>query len=577
MKYLHFLFLLFFGASPAIGQYYLRGELKDEQGKGLAHVRIQLKSKGNYPYKTGSAGDFGIPTNVKTDTIVFIATGYDTLTSAVNTNQFGTFTLKPCKRNSQINTLYISSVTKNLATHTSDLVEHNGETYSSSIENHFVETQANPETTIGLHIDKASYSNIRRFINSKEKPPVDAVRIEEMLNYFNFKLQIPQKKSETFSYASHITSCPWNNENQLLFINLQAKKINLAKTPPANLVFLIDVSGSMDMPNRLPLLKNAFSLLTENLRSTDWVSIVTYGDVVSVLLPPTRGDKQQKILESIEGLVPQGATPGASAIKTAYNLARSNFITGGNNRVILASDGDFNVGQTSDKDLENIISFERKSGVYLSCLGVGMGNYKDSKLEALAKAGNGNFSYLDTEKEAEKVLVEEFAQTLYSVANDVSLNIIFNPERVKEYRLIGYDNNRSALAAKDVALEGGEIGSGQSLVAVFEIKPSDTTLVNSNKVAATVSITYKQPVTNINKNETYTVPYNYITLSQADQSLQLAAALIMFGNQLKQSAYAKSYSWDDVIQLSSAAAQTENLLHQELIDLLSKAKKLYKR
>lgn len=577
MKYLLSLFLVSLLYYPVSGQYYLRGELKDEQGNALAHVQIHLSSKGNYPYKTGSSGDFGIPSSVKTDTIIFTAPGFDTLKSPVITSQFNSFTLKACKRNAQVSTLHISSVTKNLPVNLKELIEHNGETYSSSIENQFVGTQANPETTIGLHIDKASYSNIRRFITSKEKPPADAVRIEEMLNYFNFKMQQANKKSEVFSYASQITSCPWNAQNQLLFINLQAKKINLEKTPPANLVFLIDVSGSMDMPNRLPLLKNAFKLLTENLRSTDLVSIVTYGDRVTVQLPPTRGDKQQKILEAIEGLVPSGATPGASAIKTAYNQARSNFIPNGNNRVILASDGDFNVGQTSDKDLENIISHERKTGVYLSCLGVGMGNYKDSKLEALAKAGNGNFSYLDTEKEAEKVLVEEFAQTLYSVANDVSLNIKFNPEVVSEYRLIGYDNNKSALAAEDTELEGGEIGSGQSLVAVFEIKPQDTSAKALDTHVANVNVTYKLPVTNVFKSEDYTIKYNYVPLSNSDKNLQLAASLIMFGTQLKQSEFAKSYSWDDIISVTTAAINPDNLLHQELVELMNKAKKMYRR
>ncbi len=560
-------------------QYYLRGELKDEKGNGIPGARISLYSKGSYPYFTGSTGAFGIPTNLKVDTITFTLDGYDTLKTPVVTTQYGNFILKPLSGKVLSTTLHLSSLTKNLPSENFETSAIDGETYSSTVENQFVSAKSFPETGFALHVNRASYSNIRRFLNHKEKPPADAVRIEEMLNYFNFKTKGNTDPQKAFSVSTNLTSCPWNAANQLFFINLKAKKISLDKTPPANLVFLIDVSGSMDMPNRLPLIKSAFKLLTENLRPKDLVSIVTYGDNVTELLQPTPGDNQQKIIETIEGLRPNGSTPGASAIRTAYRLAASSFITDGNNRVILATDGDFNIGQTSEKDLEDLIIRESKTGIYLTCLGVGMGNYKDSKLEALAKRGNGNFAYLDNETEAEKVLVEEFAQTLYTVATNVYLNVKFNADMVKEYRLIGFDNKKSALSDKTVELEGGEIGSGHALLAAFEIVPnSSPDLVQTkdeSQPLAILQLSYKNAGSNEINKDRLPASYNYQKLDKADSCLRFAASVIMFGTLLKQSQYAKDFSWDALHNLANSSADQKSLLQKELIELIAKAKKLY--
>lgn len=570
------LFSFFILINSCYCQYYLRGELKDEKGSGLQGAGIHLFSKGNYPYYTGASGTFGIPTKLKTDTITFFLEGFDTLKAAVNTTSFASFVLKMTDRNSAATTLHLSSLTKNLKQQVPENASDDGETYSSCIENTFVNSNDYPETGFALHVDKASYSNVRRFINSKEKPPADAVRIEEMLNYFNLKTKPLNDQNKTFLFNSNITSCPWNPKNRLLFINLQAKKINLDKTPTANLVFLIDVSGSMDMPTRLPLIKSAFKLLTDNLRSKDMVSIVTYGDRVNLLLPPTHGDSKQKIIEAIERLIPDGATAGASAIRAAYKVAKDNFITDGNNRIILATDGDFNVGQTSNKDLEEIVSRESKSGVYLTCLGVGMGNYKDSKLEMLAKKGNGNFAYLDNEKEAEKVLVEEFAQTIYSVANNVYLNIRFNPSIVKEYRLIGFDNKKNAVADKNTELEGGEIGSGHSLIAAFEIATAGVlSAANNSENIASAELTYKLPETGEAVKEQFRLPQNYLELSNADTCLRFATSVILFGTLLKQSRFSRDFSWDNLYALASSSAKQDNLLQKEFVDLIAKSKKIY--
>ncbi|MEJ7682425.1 MAG: von Willebrand factor type A domain-containing protein [Segetibacter sp.] len=466
--------------------------------------------------------------------------------------------------------------TKNLHPEPNEPATEDGESYSSAIENPFVDTKSYPETGFALHVDRASYSNIRRFLKAKKKPPADAVRIEEMLNYFNLRTKSVSNSQSTFLFNTNLTSCPWNEQNKLLFINLQARKINLDKTPAANLVFLIDVSGSMDADNRLPLLKSAFKLLVENLRSKDFVSIVTYGDKVTVALEPTHGDDKQKIIEAIEGLTPAGVTPGASAIRTAYRVARNNFIQNGNNRVILATDGDFNIGQTSEKDLEDIISQESKTGIYLTCLGVGIGNYKDSKLEALANKGNGNFAYLDNEKEAEKVLVEEFSQTLYSVADNVYLNVTFNPDLVKEYRLIGFDNKKSAVADTNTVLEGGEIGSGHSLLAAFEIIPADSQLhINSTLNIATAELSYIIPANNKPIRESHQIPQNYIDFEKSDSCLRFASSVIMFGMVLKHSQFSKGFTWDQLYSLASASAHHGNRLEMEFVDLIVKAKKIY--
>ncbi|MCW3081432.1 von Willebrand factor type A domain-containing protein [Segetibacter sp.] len=576
MRLLALIIFLLLITATAQSQYYLRGELKDEKGTGLQGARITLFSKGTYPFITGSSGTFGIPTSLKVDTITFYLPGYDTLKTAVVTTEYGHFTLKSTTRKATSTTLQLASFTKNLHPSNIEVSLGDGETYSSTIENPFVPTKSSPETGFAIHVNRASYSNIRRFLNQKEKPPADAVRIEEMLNYFNLRTKGEINQEQTFSFNSNVTECPWNKNNRLLFINLKAKKINLDNTPPANLIFLIDVSASMDMPNRLPLLKSAFKLLSENLRTKDQVSIVTYGDQVTELLQATSGLYKQQIIEAIEGLRPHGSTPGASAIRTAYKLAKRTFIPNGNNRVILATDGDFNVGQTSEKDLEDLISQESKAGIYLTCLGVGMGNYKDSKLELLAKKGHGNFAYLDNESEAEKVLVEEFAQTIYTVANNVFLIATFDANLVEKYRLIGFDNKKSAVADKATVLQGGEVGSGHSLLAVFEIvlnpsKATDGKGINELPLTS-LQLSYKVPGNNETIKEKYNAVFNYQT---ADSCLRFASSVIMFGILLKQSEFSNSYSWDDLYNLATSSANRKDLLQMEFVDLISKAKKLY--
>jgi Ca-activated chloride channel family protein len=367
---------LFFTTSR--GQFYLRGEVKDENNSLLPDVRILLHSSG-YLYHSGSSGAFGIPIPASADTLTLSAEGFQTLVVAVDATQYQNLHLRQMSRPSP------PPPRKSLLSLTKDwrAIDRKGwtvgaETYSSLVENDFIPASRFPETGFAVTIDKASYSNVRRFLNMGSTIPPDAVRIEELLNYFNFGYTDPPKDS-CFAFYSRLSECPWNVGNRLLFLQVSARKIDPARIPPANLVLLIDVSGSMDLPNKLPLLKSAFNLLVNNLRDVDTVSIVTYGGSVAVSLGPTSGADKKKILQAIDDLAPGGATPGEAGIRAAYRVAKSQLIRGGNNRVILATDGDFNEGETSEEELEKLVIQYKDWGIYLTCLGVGMGNYKDSK------------------------------------------------------------------------------------------------------------------------------------------------------------------------------------------------------
>jgi Ca-activated chloride channel family protein len=561
-------------------QYYLRGEVHDLQNQPVPGVKILLYSKGGFPFYSGSSGAFGIPTSLKVDTITFYAEGFEVLKTAVETTQYRVFTLRQTNVKANSAPSGLLSFTKDLVTEKAHYPSILGESYSSTIENGFVDSREFPQTGFAINVDRASYSNIRRFLNEKTKPPVDAIRIEEMLNYFNLKTTVQTIAANPFSVSTTLTSCPWNNQNQLLFIHLQARHLNLENTPPSNLVFLIDVSGSMDLPNRLPLLQTAFKLLVENLRIKDTVTIVTYGGGVAVKLSPTSGNNKQKIIDAIESMKPSGSTPGEAAIKIAYRMARSNFIKNGNNRVILATDGDFNIGQTSEEELEELITQQKKGGIFLTCLGVGMGNYKDSKLETLAKNGNGNFAYLDCETEAEKVLVEEFAQTIYTIASDVKLTVHFNPELVKEYRLVGFDNRLSAIEDTLSTMKGGEVGSGHRLLSVFELTPTNKNidLINattSQDSVAQLKLSYKFPGKYEEHSHAFAAMHNYRPISTVDSTIRLAAAVIMFGSLMKHSKYTRHINWDDIYSLAVSSAKAGDVVQTGFLELVQKAKKIY--
>jgi len=574
-SFIYITLLLF--AFTANAQYYLRGEIKDEKNQPLPNVKIRLHSNNHY-YFSGINGGFGITTNLLHDSLTLFLEGYEVETVKVNCDQWQYINLKILPSNVNRKRPKLISVTKNL-NQTSRIKWYiNDETYFQLVENEYVAADKYPNTGFSLNVNKASYSNVRRFINMKSVVPPDAVRTEELINYFNLHYLEP-KNDDIFRMESQLTSCPWDMEKQLLFLNINARKLDMNKIPPGNFVFLIDASGSMDMPNRLPLLKAAFQMFVKNLRDIDTVSIVAYGGTVGVWLQPTSGAEKEKIIQSIEELTAIGDTPGEAAIMTAYAIANRTFIKGGSNRVILATDGDFNVGLTSEKALEDLIIKERQGGVYLTCLGVGMGNFKDSKLETLAKKGNGNYAYLDDINEAEKVLVKELTQTFYAVADDVFINLQFNPDLVKEYRLIGFDNRRDAVSDSTIDLEGGEIGSGNSLLAIFEIVPASDRIFKEevfpkDKLAG-VELRYSKCNDTAHHVFENTCIANFTEFKNIDKELQFATAVAMFGLKVKQSKFIKQTDWLDIQKIALESYNPNSYLQKEFLQLIDKAQDLY--
>lgn len=577
----HIIIFLFLSLSVFAQQYYVRGEVTDEAGNILQNVVI-LQHKTGYVFRSGSAGTFGIVSHQQMDTFSFTMQGYKTEKLLVNADNYLKIKMKLLPAGAtHAHRDKLSSVTKDLEKEVQKSWFTGDETYASLLENNFIPAKRFPSTGLALNVDRASYSNIRRFVTLNSLVPPDAVRIEEMLNYFNLSYQEP-KGEDLFHVKTTLTACPWNSDNQLFYVNLSSKKLNLDTLPPSNLVFLIDVSGSMDMPNRLPLLKSAFRLLVNNLRDKDSVTIVAYGGVTGVMLNCTSGGEKEKILKVIDELEAGGNTPGESGIRMAYREARNHFIREGNNRVILATDGDFNVGMKTEEELDELITKQRDMGVYLTCLGVGMGNYKDSKIQLLAERGNGNFAYLDNYKEAEKVLLQEFTQTLYAVADNVYMEMDFNPEYVKEYRLVGFDNKVGALRDSLAAIEGGEIGSGYSMLALVEIVPTE---INKGAIKdnfttgrlAEIKLQYQYPNNPKQHLFKYTSNFNYTSFTELDKSYHFSAAVAMFGSFLRNSPFVKEVGWNEIITLAQNSCGANDLLQKEFINLVQLAKTLYSK
>jgi Ca-activated chloride channel family protein len=452
----------------------------------------------------------------------------------------------------------------------------NTEEYDGIEENIFHDALKNPLSTFSIDVDAASYSNVRRFINNGQRPPKDAVRIEELVNYFDYDYDQPVN-ADPFAIHTEISTAPWNNKHKLVHIGLQGKTIPTEKLPPSNLVFLIDVSGSMDEPNKLPLLKSSFKMLVEQLRPEDHIAIVVYAGAAGLVLGPTPGSDKRRILDALEQLRAGGSTAGGAGINLAYAVAKEHFKQGGNNRVILATDGDFNVGESSNASMERLIEEKRKDGIFLTVLGYGMGNYKDSKMETLADKGNGNYAYIDNIIEAKKVLVNEFGGTLFTIAKDVKLQIEFNPAKVKAYRLIGYENRM--LKNEDFnndKKDAGELGSGHTVTALYEIIPvgveseffkidelkyQHTTIdpkAEKTKELITVKFRYKKPNEDVSKLIVHPLIDSNTTLSKTSDNFRWSASVAAFGMLLRDSEYTKNFSYDEVVQMAQAAKGEDN-------------------
>lgn len=448
----------------------------------------------------------------------------------------------------------------------------NDESYEKANENGFQGVAKNPLSTFSIDVDKAAYSNVRRFINSGQKPPADAVRVEEMINYFDYNYPQPIDR-HPFAVFTEVSDCPWQTGHKLVHIGVQGKKIETDDLPPSNLVFLIDVSGSMESPNKLPLLKAAFKLLVNNLRKNDRVAIVTYASSTGIALESTPGSDKEEIINAIDNLKAGGSTSGGAGIKLAYQEASENFIEKGNNRIILATDGDFNVGASSDADMEALITKERESGIFLSCLGFGMGNYKDSKLQILADKGNGNHAYIDNMQEANKTLVSEFGGTLFTIAKDVKIQIEFNPSKVQAYRLVGYENRMlKDEDFKDDKKDAGELGSGHTVTVLYEIIPSGVqseflknipdlkyqkTNINEASSAlnevATIKMRYKKPDGDKSIELEQAVTDKLMPIEKASENLKFSTAVAMFGMLLKNSEFKGSATYNKVLELADNA------------------------
>ncbi|WP_353932050.1 von Willebrand factor type A domain-containing protein [Okeanomitos corallinicola TIOX110] len=470
----------------------------------------------------------------------------------------------------------------------------NTENYNRIDDNPFHRVNNEPLSTFSIDVDTASYSNVRRFINQGQLPPKDAVRIEELINYFSYDYPQP-KGNQPFSVTTEVTTAPWNSQHQLVQVGLQGKSLETKNLPPSNLVFLIDVSGSMGQPNKLPLVQQSLKLLVNKLSPQDKVSLVVYAGNAGLVLPPTSGNEKAKIIAAIDRLQAGGSTAGGEGIELAYRIAKQNLLKSGNNRVILATDGDFNVGVSSDAELTRLIEQKREQGIFLTVLGVGTGNYKDGKMEQLANKGNGNYAYIDTLSEARKVLVYDIRGTLFTIAKDVKIQVEFNPSKVQGYRLIGYENRLlKNQDFNDDKKDAGEIGSGHSVTALYEVIPAgiesnvklpnvdplryqnvNTTSANNDEVML-VKLRYKSPQGSTSQLITQTIKDRDFQANKTpSNNLEFASAVATFGMILRDSEYKGNANYDLVMQLANQGkGEDQEGYRSEFIRLVGLSKEI---
>ena len=602
------------------------GKVTDETGAALAGVSVHVKGTST-GVSSDVNGSFRITAPGSNSTLVFSAAGYVTAEIKINGRTSISITLKAASQTMQevvvvgmaqkqrkavtgsVSTLYGAPPSSAYYQPVYDQIQQyrtdkdgikedfNREGYDKITENRFLKVTDNPLSTFSIDVDAASYSNIRRFLNQGQLPPAGAVRIEEMVNYFTY--QYPQPvKNEPFSINTEISDAPWNKDHKLVLIGLQGKKIPTEKLPASNLVFLIDVSGSMQDPLKLPLVKASMKMLVDQLREEDKISMVVYAGAAGLVLEPTSGDEKTKIKDAIDKLEAGGSTAGGAGIKLAYKTARENFVKGGNNRVILCTDGDFNVGESSDDAMERMIEQERKSGVFLTVLGYGMGNYQDAKMQKLADKGNGNHAYIDGISEAKKVLVNEFGGTLFTIAKDVKLQVEFNPAKVQGYRLIGYENRMLAKEDfNDDKKDAGELGSGHTVTALYEVIPvgvksdflqkvdslkyqkNTAPLISSSQTEEilTVKFRYKAPDGDVSKLIEHPVLDKQVALTKTSDNFRFAAAVAQFGLLLRESEYKSAASYDNVLNLArKAKGYDEEGYRSEFVRLVESARLLAK-
>lgn len=467
----------------------------------------------------------------------------------------------------------------------------NTEEYDRIYENQFLKVTNKPLSTFSIDVDAASYSNMRRFIMNNSLPPKDAVRIEKMINYFTYDYK-PPSNGDPFSITTEIGHCPWNSKHKLVHVGLQGMTVGIDSLPPSNLVFLLDVSGSMNSPDKLPLLKMAMKMLVKNLRPEDNIAITVYAGAAGLVLPSTSGHKRERIISALDKLEAGGSTAGGAGIRLAYKTAKENFIKGGNNRVILAMDGDFNVGASSDGELVRMIEEKRKDGIFLTVLGFGSGNYKDSKMEKLADKGNGNYAYIDNILEAKKVLVTEMGGTLLTIAKDVKIQVEFNPARVQAYRLIGYENRKlKDEDFNDDTKDAGELGAGHSVTALYEVIPngieadlpniddlkyqSHTVNKEAHKTKELLTVKFRYKAPDGDKSRLLVKVLKDFTIKRQSQNLQFSTAVAGFGMLLRDSKHKGDLTYEKVLEMAKAGkGKDANGYRAEFIRLVELAEVL---
>ncbi|CAM1356990.1 vWA domain-containing protein [Tenacibaculum ascidiaceicola] len=565
-KKLFYAMLLLSSITLVAQQRTIKGVVSDESGP-LPGVTIMVKGTTNGT-ETDFDGRYSISAN-KGDVLVFSFVGMKTLEEKVKESSVINILMEADNVLEEVVVTGYGSLRGKKA-FSSGVIRIRGrnriekrDSYAGRSENIFKSPINSPLSTFSIDVDKASYSNIRRMINNGQKVSKEAVKIEEMINYFDYKYPQP-KGRHPFSITTEVVSTPWNKDTQLVRIGLKGKEYKEEKLPASNLTFLIDVSGSMSEQNKLPLLKSAFKLLVNQLREKDKVAIVVYAGAAGVVLKPTSGNEKGKILEALDQLKAGGSTAGGEGIELAYKLAKENYIKDGNNRVILATDGDFNVGASSNVAMEELIEKKRKSGVFLSVLGFGYGNYQDDKLEVLADKGNGNHAYIDTMQEAQKVFSKEFGGTLYTIAKDVKIQVEFNPKKVQAYRLIGYENRLlNDEDFVDDTKDAGELGSGHTVTALYEVIPvgvkskflknlpklkytQNKKLDNFDDELLTVKFRYKLP------KETKSIELVKIVKDEVlapTNDMNFISAVALFGMQLSKSKFKNKSKIEDVLKL----------------------------
>ena len=598
----------------------ITGAVHDEKGNGIPGCSIRVKGSKT---ATSSAADgtFRLEVENLNVTLIFSSVGFATQEIKLKGKQSLAVNLKPVQASLDEVVVvgygradglaiksknYSSPATNNLEEYeaydtrkTADIDDqpapYNTEGYDHITENRFLKVSDNPLSTFSIDVDAASYSNVRRFLNQGQLPPAGAVRIEEMINYFHYEYPQPGN-DQPFSINTEIADCPWNKDNKLVLIGLQGKNIPTENLPPSNIVFLIDVSGSMDEPTKLPLVKASMKMLVDQLREQDRIAMVVYAGNAGLVLPSTSGAEKQKIKDAIDRLDAGGSTAGGEGINLAYKIAEQNKMKEGNNRVILCTDGDFNVGPSSDDEMERLIEEKRKSGVFLTVLGFGTGNYQDSKMEKLADKGNGNHAYIDGLSEAKKVLVNEFGGTLFTIAKDVKLQVEFNPAKVQGYRLIGYENRM--LNKEDFnndKKDAGELGSGHTVTALYEVIPAgirsgylekvDSLKYQSNIVPLspsshsgeimTVKFRYKKPDGDVGQLIEHPVSDQGNSFVSTSDNFRFAAAVSEFGMLLRNSEFKSNSSFTDVLKIArKAKGSDEEGYRAEFIHLVENAQTL---